>query len=176
MKRFSIIPVLTVALAVLAASCSKDSPTTPATDDNHVQFKATLLASNETPPITGAESTGRGEATIDFNLTKDAAGAITAVSINYRVDLSGFPAGTGLTAAHIHIGAAGVAGGTVQSSLIAPSEVTFTNGAATFSRLNIQTVTAANAQAIINNPPGYYFNVHSSANTSGVVRGQLVKQ
>ena len=35
---------------------------------------------------------------------------------------------------------------------------------------------AVDAQAIVNNPPGYYFNVHTTANTGGVMRGQLVKQ
>jgi hypothetical protein len=54
-------------------------------------------------------------------------------------------------------------------------EITLTNGAATFSRLN-QTMTAVAAQQIVNNPAGYYFNVHTSANTGGVMRGQLVKQ
>jgi len=34
-------------------------------------------------------------------------------------------------------------------------------------------VSEANAQSIINNPAGFYFNVHSSANTGGAVRGQL---
>src|SRR5262249_10815378 len=32
----------------------------------------------------------------------------------------------------------------------------------------------ANAQSIISNPAGFYFNVHSSANTGGAARGQLV--
>jgi hypothetical protein len=29
--------------------------------------------------------------------------------------------------------------------------------------------------AIINNPSGFYFNVHSTLNPGGVARGQLVK-
>ena len=45
---------------------------------------------------------------IDFNLTKDAAGAITAATVDFRVDLTGFPATSAITAAHIHTGAAGV--------------------------------------------------------------------
>ena len=49
------------------------------------------------------------------------------------------------------------------------------NGAVTLSRLNIA-ISAVNAQAIINNPAGFYFNVHTSANSGGVMRGQLVKQ
>ena len=34
----------------------------------------------------------------------------------------------------------------------------------------------ADAQAIINNPAGFYFNVHTQAFQAGVMRGQLVLQ
>jgi CHRD domain-containing protein len=173
MKRLS---VIFAALAVLASSCSKDSPVAPAADDNHVQFKATLLPANETPTVpTGPEAAGSGVATIDFNLTRDSAGAITGGTANFRVDVTGFPATTAITAAHIHPGAAGVSGGVLVSADVAAGQVVLTNGAVTFSRLGI-TLSAANAQAIVNNPPGYYFNVHTQAWPGGVMRGQLVKQ
>ena len=32
------------------------------------------------------------------------------------------------------------------------------------------------AQQIIDNPNGYYFNVHTTLNPGGAARGQLVKQ
>jgi hypothetical protein len=32
------------------------------------------------------------------------------------------------------------------------------------------------AQQIIDNPAGYYFNVHTALNPGGAVRGQLVRQ
>src|SRR5204863_5895337 len=124
MKRFSIIPVLTVAMAVLAASCSKNNPTTPAVDDTHIQYKATLLPANEAPtPITGPEAAGSGLATIDFTLVRDSAGAITSGTANFRVDVTGFPATTQITAAHIHPGAAGVAGGVLLNATVNPGEV-----------------------------------------------------
>jgi hypothetical protein len=175
MKRLS---VFLAALAVLAtaASCSKDNPVAPA-DDTHVQFTVQLLPSSEVPVVTNSEASGRGTAVIDFTLTKDIGGAITAAAVNYRVELSGFPSTMpGLTAAHIHQGAAGVANNPLQGSIISAGEVVFTNGVGNFSRLNVTTVSAANAQAIINNPAGFYFNVHSAANPPGVARGQLVKQ
>jgi len=177
MKRFSIIPVLTVAMAVLAASCSKDNPTTPAADDNHVQFKATLLPANEVAPniVTGPEAAGSGTATIDFNLVKDAAGAITSGTVNFRVDVTGFPATTAITLSHIHTGAAGVSGGVLVSADVSPGQVVLTNGAVTYSRLNL-VLKPVDAQAIINNPAGFYFNVHTAAFPQGVMRGQLVKQ
>nr|AAY89259.1 hypothetical protein [uncultured bacterium BAC10-10] len=171
MKRvFSLMAVL-----VLVAGCS-GSDTAPAADDTHIQFTAQLLPSSEVPPVTNSEASGRGTATIDFNLTKDSAGTITAVTVHYRVDLSGFPATmTGITAAHIHPGAAGTANSPLQGSIVATGEVVLTNGAGTFSRLYVTTVSATNAQAIIANPAAFYFNVHSAANPPGVARGQLVR-
>ena len=177
MKRLSVFPVLVVALAVFAASCSKNDNSVAPADNTHFQYIATLLPANEapTPILTGSEAAGSGLATIDFTLTRDSAGAITGGTANFRVDVKGFPATTAITAAHIHPGAAGVAGGVLLSAVVAPGEVVLTNGAVTFSRLNIA-MTAVIAQQITNNPPGFYFNVHSVANPGGVMRGQLVKQ
>src|SRR5438034_2603665 len=72
MKRLSL---FVVALAFVAVGCSKSS-TSPSTPTNPT-FTATLSAANEVPPITGAEAGGRGDATITFVVTKDAAGNIT---------------------------------------------------------------------------------------------------
>jgi hypothetical protein len=36
-------------------------------------------------------------------------------------------------------------------------------------------VTAEIAQAIMNNPAGFYFNVHSAVNGGGVARGKLTR-
>jgi filamentous hemagglutinin family protein len=41
-----------------------------------------------------------------------------------------------------------------------------------FTFLGVQ-ASAANANAILANPSGYYFNVHSVLNGSRVIRGQL---
>jgi hypothetical protein len=174
MKR---LPFLMAVLAVLAAGCSKNNPTTPAVDDTHVQFKATLLPANEVAPntITGPEAAASGVATIDFTLVKDSAGAITSGTVNFRVDVTGFPAGSIITLSHIHTGAAGVSGAVLVNALVVEGEITLVNGAATYSRLNIA-MTAVQAQQIVNNPAGYYFNVHTKAFPSGVMRGQLVKQ
>jgi hypothetical protein len=173
MKRLS---VLFAAITLLATGCSKDSVTAPTTDDNRPQFKATLNSANEVPAIPNAiEAGAQGTATIDFNLTRDSGGAITGGTVSFRVDLTNFPADSSITAAHIHTGAAGVSGGVLVAADVSPGQVTLTNGAGTFSRLGI-TISAANAQAILNNPAGFYFNVHTSRNTGGVIRGQLVKQ
>src|SRR6186713_1752886 len=103
---------LAIPLFIFAAGCGSKTPTTPSTTNpNQVKFTAAVLPSNEVPAITDAESTGRGTVNITFNLTRDAAGAITAVNADFALDVNGFPAGTPITAAHIHQGVSGANGG-----------------------------------------------------------------
>ncbi len=142
-------------------------------------FTATLLPSNEVPAITNADSTGRGTVTITFNLTRDAAGAITAGTVTFNAPLTTFPAGTVVRAAHIHNGAAGVnAPVFIDTGLTTAAAITLTNGSGTLDFQNVSgtTVTPTNLQAVIDNPAGHYFNVHTNLNTGGAVRGQLARQ
>ena len=45
---------------------------------------------------------------------------------------------------------------------------------ASFTKANLN-VDPATMQAIINNPAGYYFNIHTALNPGGVARGQLTR-
>lgn len=164
--------VLALGLAVAASACG-DSDTSPS-PAAAPRFSAGLLPSNETTAVTAAESTGSGTATITFNTTKDTAGNITAATADFSVSLSGFPAGTTLTGAHIHPGVAGTPGSVVINTGITSGQVVLATGAGSFERNGI-VVDPALAQQIINNPAGYYFNVHSPANSGGFARGQLVR-
>jgi CHRD domain len=172
-----------LAIAVLglliAAGCSSSSSTPSSTTTagtTVIRFTATLLPANETPPITNSEASGRGDVTIDLAVTRDASNTITAATTNWTATMTGFPATTTtLTGAHIHTGATGVAGGIIVNPSIAPGEVTLVNGAGNFTRVAI-TVTPATAQQIVDNPAGFYFNIHTATNPGGVARGQLVKQ
>jgi len=162
---------------LLTAGCSSSSstPSTIQAGTTTTRFTATLLPSQETPAITNAESVGSGTSTMDFNITRDATGTITAATVNFQVNLQGFPATTVVNIAHIHTGATGVAGPILINTTVNPGEVTLTNGAGSFTRVGL-TVTAAQMQSFLDNPAGFYFNVHTAANPGGVMRGQLVKQ
>lgn len=166
--------------ALVAAGCGSDSdsPTGPSAQPNTMVFTAQLSAANEVPPITNADANARGTATITFNLTRDGAGAITGGTATFVYSLTGFPAGTAIRAAHIHEGGSGVAGGIrVDTGLTAATAVTLaSDGSGTLTFSNVAMTDAALVNAIVGNPGGYYFNVHSVLNPGGAARGQLARQ
>jgi hypothetical protein len=176
MKRYVL-----VGIATLAAACGSSSPSSPSGPPNTVVFTAALSAANETPPITNVDKDAKGNASITFHLTRDNAGVITAATYDFVYSLNGFPAGTQVILTHIHEGGPGIPGGVrVNSGLTPGTAITLPDGSATnitFTGLNLfVTETFAVVQKIIDNPNGYYFNVHTPANPGGAVRGQLVKQ
>ena len=166
--------ILMMALA-LAGCDDDDSPTAP-TDPNIAVFTAQLLAANEVPPITNAESNARGDVRITFNLTRDASNAVTGATATFVTNLNSFPAGSTWTLAHIHEGAAGVAGGVrVDTGLTVATAVPLPDGHITGHTASNRPVTAAIANAVLNNPGNFYFNVHTTVNPGGAVRGQLAR-
>ncbi len=88
----------------------------------------------------------------------------------------GLPAGATITAAHIHPGDASNTGGILWNTGLTSGEVALTNGAGSFSKTNVAFPSSQDinqAAAIVSNPAGFYFNVHSSANPGGVLRAQM---
>lgn len=166
---------LALALAVSAAGCD-DEPTTPSSTNNP-RFTAGLLASNEVPPVTNADQGGTGTATVTLNLTRDGAGNITAATADFTIQIQGFPAGTTLSAGHIHTGAAGANGGIIWDIPFAAGEIALPSGSVTFTRTGSSPRNSdlSVAQAIVNNPAGFYVNLHTPLNPGGAVRGQLVR-
>jgi hypothetical protein len=162
-----------IALAMLTAGCGSSSSSN-APSATPLVFTAHILPSNELFNIQGGETSGSGDAQITFNVTKDSSGSITAANATFNVQLVGFPTTTAFNLAHIHTGGPTVNGGIVVSTGIVAGDVANTNGTASFTKANL-TVDTATMQQIINNPAGFYFNVHTSANPSGVARAQLVR-
>jgi hypothetical protein len=170
MKRFAL---SVLAAAFVASACSDDSPSSPSGQPKPT-FSAELRASNENPPISNAESTGNGNATVTFDVARDSAGNITASTATFVVNLSDFPPGTPIRIAHIHTGAAGVNGAIVVDTQLTPADnLTLANGSGSF--IKTATADAAITQSIIDNPSAFYFNAHSALNPGGVVRGQLAR-
>jgi hypothetical protein len=164
-------------IAILALAGCDDSPTEPS-DPNVVIFNAQLSAANEVPPVTNAEANARGDARVIFNLTRDSSNAITGATVDFFVNLSNFPNGSTWTLAHIHRGAASVAGGVVINTGLTPANaITLTGGSVTNQAFTAISVTNAELiNEILDNPAGFYFNAHTVLNGGGAVRGQLVRQ
>ena len=168
--------LLILALCALTMACGDDdSPTTTPTNQPIV-FGAAMTAAQEVPPIANAEGGASGAATVTFNVTRDASNRIQSGTVDMEFTLAGFPAGSTAILAHIHTGASGVAGGVlINSGLSAATPVAMPNGSGTFSARNI-TADAATLQSIVDNPSGFYYNVHTTVNPGGAVRGQLVRR
>jgi len=159
---------------VTAAGCGSDTPTAPVgPTTTSTVFTVALSAANEVPPIANAEAGATGTATITFRVTRDTAGAITASTVDFAVTLANFPAGATARLAHIHTAPAGVTGPVlVDTGLSGANAVAMPSGTGSFTFTGVQ-VSAENTNAVLANPSGYYFNVHSVLNGSGAVRGQL---
>lgn len=168
------ISALVVGLSIFAVGCGSDSsPTTPSQGTTTTStFTVPLSPANEVPAITNADASGRGTAVIALTVTKDGAGNITAASANFQISVTGFPAGTRVTDAHIHGAAAGSNGSPVVNVGLSAGELAVTNGNGSIAKNGIN-VPADRAAAILNNRAGFYFNVHTALNPDGAVRGQL---
>ncbi|MEP6918887.1 MAG: CHRD domain-containing protein [Acidobacteriota bacterium] len=177
MKRYAMM----AGAVLLATACGSSNPAGPSAPANTVIFSAALSAANERPnPITNADANARGTATITMNLTRNSAGTITGATTTFVYNLTAFPAGTQVRLSHIHVGDAATAGAVVwDTGLTAANAITLNDGTLTnqtFSNTPGPTDPATLAQQIIDNPAGYYFNVHTVLNPGGAVRGQLVRQ
>jgi hypothetical protein len=163
--------VLLLGLCLLGTIACSDDGAAPS--NLPLVFTANLTPAAEVPPISNAENTGLGAVQISFDVVRDGTGAITSGTVGFHFQLSNFPSSTTVVAAHIHTAPSGVNGPIiVNTGIVAAAPVAFSNGVATFSVSGIS-VPAATIQAIVNNPAGYYFNVHSPANPGGFSRGQL---
>jgi CHRD domain len=174
MKRFAIM----TAMAMLAAGCGSSNPNTPSTPPNSVTFTAALSPANEVPPVTNADASATGTGTFKMDLTRDSSGAITAATATFIFSVSGFPANTNIILGHIHTGGPGGTGNpVVNTGLTAASPIVLPNGSATNQTIaNIPVNPVSVAQQIIDNPNGFYYNLHTLNNPGGAIRAQLVKQ
>ena len=157
---------LLIAASMLTAACGDDNPSGPSAGTAPAVFTATLSPASEVPAVTNAESTASGLAQI----------SISGGSATFYFQLRGLAGGTNIVGAHIHPGAAGTVGPVIVNTGLtagAPLRVP-SSGAVEFTARGVA-IDATTAQAILNNPAGFYFNVHTPSNPGGVARGQLTR-
>ena len=167
--------VFVVAGCLLAASACDDNPTAP--EVQPLVFTAALAATSEVSLPGTSEAGATGTATITLIPTRDSANAITGGRITMAFTVQNFPAGSFITLAHIHgpNAPAGVnANVLVNTGLTAQTGIAMPLGSASFTSPEV-TADAATVNLMIANPTAnFYFNVHTTLNPGGAVRGQLV--
>ncbi|MFV8325964.1 CHRD domain-containing protein [Flavobacterium sp. ZS1P14] len=136
------------------ASCGGDGYNSPGPNPNPttVTYKATLNGSNEFPAVT---SSAMGNATLTFNNTTKA----FTINVTHNV--------VNPTMAHIHRGLAGSSpANNIVFELTSTSATTYTLSG---------TLNAAQEADLKAVPELYYVNIHSTAHSTGEIRGQLVE-
>ncbi len=136
------------ASALALSACASYSAHDPL--DFGTRLAADLDGANEVPKLGDPDGSG------DFVAALNAEGRMC-----YEMEARGTDL---ITAAHMHEGAAGVAGG-VAAPLITPQ---------LGQRANACTeIDAGLAQRILDNPGGFYVNLHNAEYPAGAIRGQL---
>jgi hypothetical protein len=144
---------LAVALvAALAATVLATGPTRAAV----WSLTADLTAEAEVPNPGPPGATGSALIVIDDETNE----------VCFELAIDGLPQGDTVLMAHIHTGAAGVAGGVVVPLFTEPPTAEMTGC--------VQGVDPATIAAITADPAGHYVNIHSEQYPEGAVRGQLV--
>jgi hypothetical protein len=119
-------------------------------EGNARRFSANLTGAAEVPGPGDAD--GKGKAILELDPMHD--------RLCYKLRVEGIDAAT---MAHIHLGAAGVAGG-VATKLDPP-----TDG----SSPNCTQIAPELTQGLLKDASGYYVNVHNAAFPNGAIRGQV---
>jgi hypothetical protein len=145
-------PSLLIAAAVLMVAASVLSGLATTKDQGGRKLKARLTGAAEVPGP--GDTDGRGTAAITLNQGQN--------QVCFELKVSNIATAT---AAHIHEGAVGQAGGVVVM-LTAPANGSSKDCVSADSEL---------IKKIRQNPRGYYVNVHNADFPNGAVRGQLTK-
>jgi hypothetical protein len=165
----SIALVGVVALVVIGAAGGAQAKK-PALSATPV-FKLHLKPSQEVPPIKGLKANAVGSVT--FDVTRNAAGAITSGEVVFSFNYS-FPGAVQVSGLHIHKGNKGANGDIeIGAVLSAADSALDADGHG-----NITSVVPGDPvklQAILDNPRGYYVNLHTSTppHLGGAVRDQM---
>lgn len=170
MMRRTLIPsalvlVGAVALVVIGAAGGAQAKK-PALSATPV-FKLHLKPSQEVPQVKDLKANAVGSVT--FDLERSGVGAIISGEVIFYFNYS-FPSSVNITGLHIHQAPKGSVAPPLVSSGVTP--FTDVDGKGNITTV-VTGVTPATLQAILNNPRGYYVNLHTSVNPDGALREQM---
>lgn len=133
-----------------------------------------LSPGSEVSPSPAPPAGATGSAVVTINITRDAAGAITAATMNFRGTFS-FPSSVSVVGFHIHEGSSTVNGPIrFDLGINSGSAIFFASGSG-FIDLNVPTVNLAVLPTLLANPAGFYVNLHTTVNPGGAMRGQITQ-
>jgi hypothetical protein len=137
-------------------------------------FVADLASASEVPPITDGEAACAGQGRLVLRARLDPSGKITAASAQLSFILSGCPDSTRIVLAHVHHAPAGRNGAVrIDSGFTAAQPIAVRDGVMGANAMDIAIADFALVTGLVNDPSGYYLNVHSLLHPDGLVRGQL---
>jgi hypothetical protein len=168
MKRMRLaVPAVLVAIVALVAigSATAKKPALSATP----VFKLNLKPSQEVPP--NKDQKGSAVGSVTFDLTRSSAGTITSGDVIFSFNYS-FKAAATVTGLHIHQGAKGATGGIVVGAVLSANDTADTDGVGNITSV-VTGTSAATLQAILDNPRGYYVNLHTTVKQDGALREQM---
>ena len=168
MKRMTLaLPAVLVAIVALTmvAGAAAKKPALSATP----VFKLNLKGSQEVPPNKDQKGSARGSVT--FDLTRDSAGAITSGDVVFSFNYS-FASPTTVIGLHIHQGAKGATGGIVVGAVLSANDAADADGVGNITSV-VTGTSPGTLQAILDNPRGYYVNLHTPAHSGGALREQM---
>ncbi|PWU01614.1 MAG: hypothetical protein C5B51_22455 [Terriglobia bacterium] len=139
-----------------------------------VFFRAVMLPENEVPP-TGQNA--RGVADIIAHVVRGPSGQIVSGTVDFLVRVT-FPNDVIATGLHIHNGPAGVnAGVVINTGIGAGSASRAVKGGGDTIHIPVQITDEGAAltalRGMLQDPAGYYVNIHTVEFPGGIIRGQL---
>ena len=170
MKRL-ILSVLVIALTFAAVMASM----MPSAKAETIVFTAQMLAANEVAPVavhpTEQGATGQAIVTLDTTVS---GGVITAATARFDVTITGMASNTVIILAHSRRRRGCEWTGESRFRTEPGQSGSDSRWRSQFQPGQPPGNTAV-AQAIINNPSGWYFNSHSALSPGGIARGQLIR-
>lgn len=141
-----------------------------------IPFRVNMSTANEVPAIENFNASGFG--TVWVHVMRDAAGKVLSGTVDFGVRYQ-FPGEVTITGLHIHRGNAGINGPVlISAGLSGGSPVVDATGRGEILRPVEVAAGSANVavlEDLLQNPAGYYLNLHTTVNPGGVVRAQMTR-
>ena len=141
-------------------------------------FHLGMSPANEVPPIEGLEASALAK--VSVHVTRNESGEMTSGTTIFDVSYQ-FPGSVEFRGFHIHTAPAGSNGGVVVGSDLSSSNTVADEGGVgnLFKIIDVGPTNengVAALQSIVVTPENHYLNLHTTVNTGGALRGQLVSE